>query len=134
MPLLESAARTASGTSDTVKLDPGIKALFFLLDVTALATDAGDTLNVYIQESPDGGTTWNDIISFAQCLGAGSAANQLAIINTNGGTEGGLTWYDLVGSTAQLGATKDGSLPAGNVRQGPVAPYLRAKIRALRSV
>lgn len=98
-----------------MKLDPGIKALFFLLDVTALATDAGDTLNVYIQESPDGGTTWNDIISFAQYAGNSIASNQLAVLNCEAAAE------------TEIGATQDGALAAGSVRQGPVASFLRAK-------
>ena len=113
--ILSSAARTESGTSSEYRMAPGLKALFFLLDVTAAATDAGDSLNVYIQESPDGGTTWNDIASFAQFVGNSAAANQLAVINCEAAAEN------------EIGATKDGALAAGSVRQGPAASYLRAK-------
>ena len=114
--LLASAARTESGLSDETQLAPGVKALFFLLDVTGADKDAGDTLNVYIQESPDGGTTWNDFVSFAQLTGESEAANQLAIVRCEAGPE-----------TAELAATTDATLVAGSVRQGPVASLLRAK-------
>ena len=71
--LLPLAARTTSSTSSSQTLPPRCKGLVFLLNVTNADTDANDTLDVYIQESPDGGTTWNDIAHFAQILGTTAA-------------------------------------------------------------
>lgn len=112
--LLDSEARTASGVSDSAKLPTGIQSLVFMLDVTNADTDAGDTLNVRIQESPDAGTTWNDIVSFAQIIGTDSAVKSIAKINCN------------VSPETELGAPSE-ALGAGNVLQGPVCPYIRAK-------
>jgi hypothetical protein len=112
--LVSSAARTTSGTSDTAILHGGIKAMVFLLDVTNADTDAGDTLNVRVQETPDEGTTWNDIVSFAQVIGTGAAGKVLAKVNCEASPE------------TELGAPTE-ALAAGNVLQGPVCPYVRAK-------
>lgn len=43
-----------------------------LLDVTAQATDGTDTLDVFVDVSPDGGTTWINAIHFDQVMGNGS--------------------------------------------------------------
>jgi hypothetical protein len=86
-----------------------------MLNVTNADTDANDTLNVYIQESPDGGTTWNDIISFNQIIGTDSAVKKLAIINAEGGAE------------TEIATVQDAALAAGSVRQGPICPMIRPK-------
>jgi hypothetical protein len=70
--LLASAARTETGTGDPVTLE-GYLALVLQLDVTAAATDVGDTLDVYVQTTLDGGTNWVDIYHFTQVLGNGGA-------------------------------------------------------------
>ena len=44
-----------------------------VLDVTAAATDAGDTLDVLLDTSFDGGVTWVNIGHFTQVLGNGGA-------------------------------------------------------------
>ncbi len=70
--LLASAAKTATGTSTGVPI-PGMgNAVVFTLDVTAVATDAGDTLDVAIQTKVDG-TNWVDACAFTQILGNGIA-------------------------------------------------------------
>lgn len=73
--LLASAARTATaGTAGTAVTGLGsYKTATIFLDVTAAATEVDDTLNVRIQYSPDGGTTWDDLASFTQVLGNGGA-------------------------------------------------------------
>lgn len=45
----------------------------FVLDITAAATDADDTLDVYLDTSYDGGTTWINFAHFTQALGNGGA-------------------------------------------------------------
>lgn len=71
--LLASGARTttAGAFGDAVTLE-GFAALVFQLDVTAAATDAGDTLDVTVQTTIDG-TNWVDIHHFTQVLGNGGA-------------------------------------------------------------
>lgn len=52
----------------------------FVLDVTAAATDVGDTLDVYVDTAIDGGTRWVNIIHFAQVLGNGGVKTFAATI------------------------------------------------------
>lgn len=42
----------------------------FLLTISAKTMDMGTTLNIYIQTSPDDGTTWDDVVSFTQVTDA----------------------------------------------------------------
>lgn len=115
--LLPSAARTASGTltiaaSVAQALARATRALFFL-EVTAAATDVGDTLDVYLQSSVDG-STWDDFVHFTQVLGNGGAKKYLA------------AWNSLITPTTAMGANADGALAAG-VKQGPVGSSFRIK-------
>lgn len=81
-------AAPASVTGATIKVEqdaaPYTEAEF-ILDVTAAATDATDTLDVYIDFSPDGGTSWVNAIHFTQVLGNGGAKKELAKITANTG-------------------------------------------------
>lgn len=77
--LAASAARTAGAngtTFDLLKFDRAI----FVLDITASAHEAGDTLDVFIDISPDGGTKWINAIHFAQQAGDGAAKTEMAIL------------------------------------------------------
>ena len=109
------AARTTSDVSGSKTLHRGVKSLIFMLNLTAALKDAGDKLDIYIQESPDEGTTWNDIVHFAQISGTAPAAKTLAKINCE------------VAPETELGAVADASLGASSVLQGPIAPYIRSK-------
>jgi hypothetical protein len=85
--LKTSAATTASETR-IVKVTPDVHPFIeaeFILDVTAAATAADDTLDVYIDFSPDGGLTWINAIHFTQVLGNGGAKKEIAKINANTG-------------------------------------------------
>ncbi len=86
-----------------------------LLSVTAAATAAGDTLNVFVQASNDGGTTWNDVIAFTQVLGNGGAKKFEAEVNLN------------VAPTVAMGAPTDATLAAGSINQGPHGTLWRPK-------
>ena len=72
--LLASGARTVTaGTNGTAVAGLGEwRVLNLQLDVTAAATEVGDTLDVYVQTTIDG-TNWVDIYHFTQCVGNGSA-------------------------------------------------------------
>lgn len=115
--LVASAARTESGNSGPLtpyRADRSIKASVFLLTVSVAATESGDTLDVYVQSSPDDGTTWDDFIHFTQVLGNGGAKKFIA------------TWIRDVTPETELKAPADAALTAG-VLQGPISPVLRVK-------
>lgn len=78
----------------------------FLLNVTSAAAAAGDTLDVYLQASSDGGTTWDDFVHFTQVLGNGGAKEYLA------------RWQGEIAPTVPQAAPQDAALSAG-VAQGP---------------
>jgi hypothetical protein len=103
--LRAAAAQAAAGTltGDAVVLDQKFDQLIAQLIVSAAATDAGDTLDVYIDTSFDGGTTWVNIGHFTQVLGNGGAKTfVLAIKNDNPGAS---AVYDVT-SNAAAGATR----------------------------
>jgi len=79
--LLTAAARTASETGTATAIPPSATRLMVMLDITASATDAGDTLDVYIDISPDGGTTWINAGHFTQQAGNGAAAREVLTID-----------------------------------------------------
>lgn len=68
-------ANTVIATFDTGTY--GFKRLAGLLDVTAAATDAGDTLDVLVDVSIDG-QTWVNVIHFTQVVGNGGAVKYFA--------------------------------------------------------
>lgn len=72
--LLASAARstvTSASYGDPVRLPNHLVGLVFVCDLTAAATDAADTLDVYVQTRVQG--FWVDVIHFTQMLGNGGA-------------------------------------------------------------
>lgn len=58
----------------------------WVLDVASAATDAGDTLDVYVDTAVGGGATavWVNVVHFAQVLGNGGAKRFAAIVNPGG--------------------------------------------------
>ncbi len=54
----------------------------FLLNVTAAATDVDDTLDVFVDASPDGGISWVNVVHFTQVLGNGGAKKFVAAIHS----------------------------------------------------
>jgi hypothetical protein len=79
--LKNSGAQTGSTTGDTVNVASGYVDALFVLDVTAAATEVGDTLDVYVDASPDAGTTWLNVAHFTQKLGNGGATKEVAKIS-----------------------------------------------------
>ena len=112
--ILPSAARTTSGTFVLPSSFGNVAAACFGLIVSAAATDAGDTLDVYVQHSPDGGTTWDDFIHFTQVLGNGGAKAFIA------------QWNALASPESELHVPSDAAMAAG-VLQGPVGNTVRIK-------
>lgn len=106
--LVASAARTASGNSGSLKgiLRHPEQLLHsrWVLNVTAAATAAGDTLDVYVQTTYDG-TNYDDVIHFTQVLGNGGAKTYIAEVS------------HVVVPESELKAPADAALSAG-VLQG----------------
>ena len=113
--VLASAARTdTAGTAGTATT--GLESYTqgeCLLDVTAAATDVGDTLNVRLQKSPDGGTTWTDWISYTQVLG-------------NGGTKQLVAGWREAGPENEEYAVQPGTAGATSQRTGMIGDRVRA--------
>jgi hypothetical protein len=107
------ASRNSNGSGSAVMLERGITGLTFILQLAEAADDAGDTLDVYIQDSIDG-SVWDDLVHFTQALGNSGAKTFLARAACG------------ISPIAALGEKKDCSLAAG-VRQGPVGSMVRAK-------
>jgi hypothetical protein len=113
--LLASAARTESGVGSNMPISNNNTGIVFLLTVTNKATEVGDTLDVYVQDSIDDGTTWDDVVHFTQQLGNGSDAEKsIAAVCKNMSPE------------SELHAPQDAAMGVG-VRQGPIGPLLRVK-------
>lgn len=73
-------AGAVTATGSAVRLPGMVNAIAFTLDVTAAATDAGDTLDVAIQTKIDG-TNWVDVVAFTQVLGNGGALRHIAKVS-----------------------------------------------------
>ena len=113
--LLASRTETANGsTTVNTKAPADLDVATFLLSVTAAATESGDKLNVYVQSSADGGTTYDDFIHFTEVAGNGGAVKHIAIVNFR------------ASPTSALHTPNDAALSAG-VNQGPVANDWRVK-------
>ncbi len=115
--LLPAATRTTSGASAGLAFDlSDVQTAVFFLSVTAAATEAGDTLDVYLQHSPDGGTTWDDFGHFTQVLGNGGAKKFL-----------GRWTRPITPTTPASTAPRDGALTAGTFEQGPISTLWRVR-------
>lgn len=74
-----AAGAIAGTTSSPVRLPGMVNGFVFVLNVTAAATDAADTLNVKVQTKLDG-TNWVDVCAFTEVLGNGGALKHVAKI------------------------------------------------------
>lgn len=114
--VLPSAVRTASGAAALAGIQhvEQLESCEFQLTVSAAATEAGDTLDVYVQHSIDGGTTYDDFLHFTQVLGNGGAKKFLA------------SWFRNMAPESELKPPADATLAAGAL-QGPVGDLWRIK-------
>lgn len=84
--LRASSAQTAAAETGTianggaVTYEAAFTQAVFVLDVTALATETADKLDVYVDVSFDGGTLWVNVVHFTQLDGDGSASKEVAVI------------------------------------------------------
>lgn len=96
-------------TGDAVAIPEWEVAIGVLLDVTAAATDAADTLDVTVQTLV--GSTWLDAHHFTQVLGNGGTKQFFAKLNMTKN----LTEYSL-GSALSAGSSRDLGGDAWRVR------------------
>lgn len=109
--LRSSAAQTVGTvTGDAVALSGHYRRFIALLAISASATDAGDTLDVYVDFSLDG-STWVNAIHFTQQAGDGAAASEVAILDPS------------APGTAVVAVTADAA--SGAVRPAVFGPYVR---------
>lgn len=112
---LRASATVATATTQTgtaVKMQRVFTEALILLDVTAAATEADDTLDVYIDVSPDGGSTWVNVGHFTQVLGNGGTKKFVMALRS-----------DNPGASAVFDVTSDAS--AGATRQIGIADRIR---------
>ena len=117
--LLAAAARTTSSNSgnlkDTSAAIPACEAVAFLLDVTALSGTGSPApvLDVWIDTSPDNGTTWFTAFKFAQVT-TSTGARRLNVRTTGIGiTEAGT---EASVATSVTSATNANTVLAPDVR------------------
>lgn len=84
--LTASSEKTSSANGTAVANLGGFGYAEVLFDMEAADTAAGDTLDVYVDASPDGGTTWVNVVHFNQVIGTDAAGKYTAIVNTKGAT------------------------------------------------
>ena len=110
--LAASAARTASATGTAYDLGAAWRRISVLLNITSSATDAADTLDVYVDMSTDN-NTWVNVIHFSQQAGDGAAATEYATLEPS--TPGA----SVITATANVAA--------GAVRPAFLGRYIRAR-------
>jgi hypothetical protein len=110
--LLVPTAINANGTGNPVIGLGQYKNLYAVLNLTAVPAGGAPTLDVYLQSSPDSGTTWRDI-AHTQFTTAAVAR----FVSISG---------DAAGSTSIVAAS-DGQLAGETVVQGPWGDRLRIK-------
>ena len=105
--LVASAARTATGNSGALSLTLEPDAAMIAVDVTVAS--ASDTLDIYVQTSHDGGTTWTDFMHFTQLV-----AVIKKIMAWSSKPDGNQNRADLTSGAAVLAAA--------TVLNGPIVP------------
>jgi hypothetical protein len=110
--LAASAART-TGANGTAVVVGGWRRAIVELSITASATDAGDTLDVYVDVLAPDQATWLNAIHFTQQAGNAAAAKMFAVLDpANPGT-------------AVIVVTADAA--SGAVRPAMFGPQVRAR-------
>lgn len=110
--LAASAARTSNNTGTVASGLDAHHRYVVLCSITASATDAGDTLDVYVDVSLDN-ATWLNAIHFTQQAGNGAAKKMFAVLDpSNPGT-------------STIDVTSDAA--SGAVRPALFGPYMRAR-------
>jgi len=106
------AARTAGANGTAVYVGGERKRFIVVNNITVSATDAADTLDVYVDVSMDN-ITWHNAIHFTQQAGNGAARTEYAVLDpSNPGV-------------SVINVTADAAAAA--VRPALFGPYMRAR-------
>lgn len=120
--IFDYAMATGAGSQTiNVNVEQGIaraQAVQLVLNLTTAATDAGDTLDIRFQETPDDGVTWDTRARFDQFLGtatvsAAAPERRILLIHARTWVTQGESAYEPSGSA---GASE---IAAGTVLNGP---------------
>jgi len=106
------AARTAGANGTAVYVGGERKRFIVVNNITASLTDAGDTLDVYVDVSLDN-VTWHNAIHFTQQAGNGAARIEYAVLDPS---NPGVAVIDVTADAA-----------AAAVRPALFGPYMRAR-------
>lgn len=130
------AARTSGITNGTTTVPLGdtkdnafaglqnYDSILFLINVTAAGTATG-TVNIYIQDSWDGGTTWDDMVSSAQLtLGTTTGTQRYWVQGQIAPATHTTTTSTL---STQGSAVSNGALAASSARVGPFGDRIRVR-------
>lgn len=115
--LMEAATDTTAAVGTLVAAVTGLqhfRQAMIVLHLTNAAAAVGDTLDVYVDSSPDG-TSWLNVVHFTQILGNGTDDLTFFAVLDPGGAPG----------TAVIAATSD--CAAGVVRPAMFADQLRVR-------
>lgn len=112
--LLDSTDISANGNGTARTGFSRYKGLYGLINVTAVPTGGAPTLDVYVQATPDGGATWQDVAHFQFTTSAVARLFQLSQI--------------AAGGTTTI-APSDAALAGDSVVQGPFGDQLRVKYK-----
>lgn len=114
--LLAETSVTSAGTINGTAVTGlgGYKQAQVLLNCTVADTDTNDTLDVYIDTSPDSGTTWLNVGHFTQKTGSNAAFKEVLTLDPQGAA-----------GTAVIDVTSDAA--AGAVRPSMFCDRLRVR-------
>lgn len=102
-------------TTRNISTLPNCMVLDVLLNITTTGTATG-TLTVFVQDSVDGGLTWDDMISSNTFALGAAVINQRFFVNG----------YLLTTATSGAAAARE-ALAAGTTRQGPFGDRVRVR-------
>lgn len=108
-------SRVANGNGEVIRWSGlhNFDAFTVLINVTSAGVVAG-TLTLYLQDSWDGGTTWDDVV-----------ASTAITLGTTTGTQRYVVQGRIATTITQGSAVSNLALSAGTVRQGPFGDRLR---------
>jgi hypothetical protein len=115
LPATTAAIVNGTTTRQTLTIDPSLRTLSLLINVTSGGAATG-TLQIFLEDSSDGGTTWDDLLSSNTfTFGAAAVTQHFFIV-------GGIDT-----SATQGAAAQQETLAAGTVRKGPFGNLVRIR-------
>jgi hypothetical protein len=123
-PSQTSGIAAATVTRNTFRLPDGTEQLDILLKITAGGTATG-TLTIFLEDSVDGGTTWDDVVSSLSFALGAAAVNQRFFIST-------AIVPSVITTAASTNITQGSTnttetMAAGSARQGPIGVLWRVR-------